>query len=250
MKRLNLVLHCGASKAERADVEIVPTPEPTATWTPIPHATLLDEVERCLAINNLSVVEQAHGLTKGGMEYFGLMQVANGQNSEDYSWAVGLRNSHTKRFPASLVVGAGVFVCDNLSFSGEIRAVRKHTTHILRDLGGLIQRSIGRLMEKWHDQDRRIEAYKNANLGDVAAHDLVIRALDVRACTTTQVPRILNEWRNPKHDAFEPRTAWSLFNAFTEVHKGTSLIELQPRTERLHGLFDTHVGLPVTYGNN
>jgi hypothetical protein len=211
--------------------------------------TLINSVEDALRSNNLSVVEEAHSLTREGNSYFGLMQIANGQNSDDYAWTLGCRNDHTKRFPAGLVVGASVFVCDNLSFSGEIRAFRKHTLNIMRDLGGLIQRSIGRLMEKWHDQDRRIEAYKGAGIGDVAAHDLVIRALDVRACTTTQVPRILAEWRRPKHEEFEPRTAWSLFNSFTEIAKGTNFGELQARTERLHGLFDTHVGLPI-HSNN
>ena len=37
---------------------------------------------------------------------------------------------------------------------------------------------------------------------------------------------------------------WSLFNTFTESLKdGSSLAELPKRTEALHGLLDTHVGL-------
>jgi hypothetical protein len=30
---------------------------------------------------------------------------------------------------------------------------------------------------------------------------------------------VLDEWREPSHEAFLPRTAWSLHNAFTEVAK-------------------------------
>ena len=55
-------------------------------------------------------------------------------SSEDYCWVLGLRNSHDKTFPAGIVAGASVFVCDNLSFSGEIKFARKHTRFIVRDL--------------------------------------------------------------------------------------------------------------------
>jgi Domain of unknown function (DUF932) len=244
-KTTDLILHCGASKVERAAVEIVPTPAATETWTPIPHTALIERVEDTLKSDGLSIVSQTHSLTRGGNRYFGLMQIANGHNSDDYAWVLGLRNSHDKSFPAGLVVGASVFVCDNLSFSGEIRMTRKHTVHIMRDMPGLVQRSIGQLVSRWHDQDTRIEAYKNFELTDMQAHDLIVRAIDARSATSTQVPPLLQEWRHPKHEAFAPRTAWSLFNSFTEVMKGLSLNELSTRTQRLHGLFDTQVGLTV-----
>lgn len=244
-KQTDLILHCGAAKVERAAVEIVPTPAATQTWTPIPHMALIERVEDTLKADGLTIVNQTHSLTRGGNRYFGLMHIANGHNSEDYGYVFGLRNSHDKSFPAGLVVGASVFVCDNLSFSGEIRMTRKHTTHIMRDLPGLVQRSVGQLMSRWHDQDTRIEAYKGFEMSDMQAHDLIVRAIDARAATSTQVPPLLQEWRHPQHDAFAPRTAWSLFNSFTEVMKGLSLNELAARTQRLHGLFDTQVGLHI-----
>jgi len=66
---------------------------------------------------------------------------------------LGIRNSHDKTFPASLVDGALVFVCDNLSFSGEIRVTRKHTRFIRRDLVTLVQGPIGKLMTAWQHHD-------------------------------------------------------------------------------------------------
>jgi hypothetical protein len=243
MKNTDLILHCGASKVERADVENVPTPDATDTWTPIPHTALIERIEDTLKSDGLSIVQQTHSLTRNGNRYFGLMQIANGQNSDDYCWVLGARNSHDKSFPAGLVVGASVFVCDNLSFSGEIRMTRKHTVHIMRDMPGLVQRSIGQLMSRWHDQDLRIEAYKNFELSDLQAHDMIVRSIDARSLTATQVPKLLQEWRHPQHEEFAPRTAWSLFNGYTETLKGLGLNELSIRTQRLHGLFDSQVGL-------
>src|SRR5262245_39149219 len=241
--RANLLLHCGAHAVDRLTITTIPTPEPTVTWTPVPHMALIEEVEQVLRSNGLSVVNQAHSLTHDGLRYFGLMEIQNGVIHRDYGWVLGLRNSHDKSFPAGIVAGANVFVCDNLSFSGEIKIARKHTRFILQDLPFLTERGIGRLMERWHHQDQRIGAYKGKNLSDCSAHDLIIRSTDVRACTPRQIPSILREWRNPRHEALQPRTLWTLFNSFTEVLK-CNLNELPKRTEALHGLLYSYVGLP------
>jgi len=238
----NLILHCGASSKSRNVIKRVPTPKGTATWSPIPHILLIEEVERALKANGLKIASQAHSLTHDQSRYFGLMEVQNGEAHEDYAYVLGLRNSHDKRFPAGLVAGATVFVCDNLSFSGEIKIARKHTRFILRDIPSLTQDAIGRLMQRWHHQDERIVAYKGKNVTDRVAHDLIIRSTDVGAATPRQIPSILKEWRDPKYQEFQTRNVWSLFNAFTEVAKG-NLIELPRRTERLHGLMDSFVGL-------
>ena len=239
----NLTLHCGASHVDLDEVRAVSTPRHTDSWCPIPHHQLISTVQRTLATTNLRIGTQAHSLSHEGQRYFGLMEVHAQKSSDDYCWVLGLRNSHDKTFPAGIVAGASVFVCDNLSFSGEIKFARKHTRFIVRDLPQLVSRSIGLLLAKWHDQDKRIAAYKEANITDIEAHDLVIRATDVGVCSNRLIPPVLHEWREPRHDAFESRNVWSLFNAFTESLKDGNLAELPKRTEALHGLLDTHVGL-------
>src|SRR5207249_7085786 len=139
----------------------------------------------------LSIVNQAHSVTHDGLRYFGLMEIQNGVIHQDYAWVLGLKNSHDKSFPAGIVAGANVLVCDNLSFSGEIKIARKHTRFIVRDLPGLVSGAVGQLSDRWHAQAERINAYRGHELTDVQAHDLVIRALDNRAITVTQVPTIL-----------------------------------------------------------
>jgi len=237
-----LILHCGAHAVPRAALAEVKTPERTPTWVPIPHTALIDQVELALRNNGLKITGEAHSLTHSGDRYFGLYQVANGAAHDDYAWILGLRNSHDKSFPAGMVAGASVFVCDNLSFSGEVRVFRKHTVFIYRDMPYVVQRGIGQLQQHWHSQDQRIDAYKGHALDDQNAHDLIIRALDVGACTATQIPHILKDWRHPRHEEFAPRTVWSLFNDFTEILKG-SLGVLPNRTLALHGLLDNYCGI-------
>lgn len=240
----NLMLHCGANAVERNELVTVTTPNSTATWYPIPHEKFLGGIEEALPHFGLSVVQEAHALTHDGRRYFGLLQIQNGSQHPDYSWILGIRNSHDKMFPAGIVAGSQVFVCDNLAFSGEVKVARKHTRFILRDLPGLIGDAIGKLVSKWKHQDQRIEAYKNCRLKDRDAHDLVIRALDVGAINTTQIPAVIGGWRKPHHSAFEPRNVWSWFNGVTEVLKG-SLMQLPRRTEALHNVCDAFAGLPA-----
>ncbi len=242
----NLILHCGARAATLEEVESTPTPRSTDSWCPIPHSRLINTVQKALASTGLHLGVQAHSLTHDGQRYFGLMEIRGRQTDEDYCWVLGLRNSHDKTFPAGIVAGASVFVCDNLSFSGEVKFARKHTRYIVRDLPQITERAIGQLLTKWHDQDKRFAAYKEADIQDEAAHDLIIRATDVGVCSNRYIPSVLHEWREPRHEPFQSRNVWSLFNAFTESLKEGNLAELPKRTEALHGLLDTHVGLGLS----
>ena len=185
----------------------------------------------------------AHGLTHDGQRYFGLLQVANGSNPDDFGLVVGIRNSHDKTFPASLVLGASVFVCDNLSFSGEVKLARKHTLYIARDLPQLLDRAIGLLGGLRRSQEDRFAGYRRTELAEAQAHDLIVRAVDGQVLPVTKLPDVLQEWRHPRHPEFaDSRTAWRLFNAFTEVLKG-QLDRLPRRTQALHGLMDAACGL-------
>jgi len=239
-----LLLHCGGTRATREDLLAVPTPPATGSWFPLPHLDLLAEVEEQLTGCGFEVESSAHALSHGGARYFGVIQVRlPSVQTAGYGWIVGLRNSHDKTCPAGLVAGTRVLVCDNLAFTGEVKLTRKHTRHAVRDLRHLTARAVGRLGDRFGLLDRRIAAYREVDIADAAAHDLVVRAVDCRVIATGQVPHVLREWRTPRFEEFRPRTAWSLFNAFTEILKRANPHTSFSRGEALHGLFDTVASL-------
>lgn len=131
----NLMLHCGAKHVPRTAVEKAFTPQASASWVPVPHHRLLEQVESTLAGSGLTIVNQAHALWQDGQRYFGLMEVTNGQDHADYGLVVGLRNSHDKTFPAAIALGSVVLVCDNLAFSAEVTIARRHTRFIVTTMG-------------------------------------------------------------------------------------------------------------------
>ena len=244
--KLNLMLHAGGRQVELADLERTLTPEATSTWQPIPHMELFRTVKDTMERSGFRVVQAVHGLAKEGMRYFGMMQLANGEDGNgEYGFVAGLRNSHDMSFPARLAMGSGVFICDNLAFSSEITLGRKHTLHIRRDLPRLVQSAVGKLSDYRQRQAIRYERYHTTKLESSVAHDLIIQAVDARSLPVTRIPEVLQEWREPSHPEFTENgmSAWRLFNAFTESMKGLDPAILARRTNALHGLFDTACGV-------
>src|SRR5687768_12176119 len=100
MKTCNLMLHCGSQAVTRGDLEGVQTPRAPATPCPIPHNLLVNKVHDSLTAKGFRIITEAHALHREGARYFGLMQVALGQEyDEDYSLVVGMRNGNDKVFP-------------------------------------------------------------------------------------------------------------------------------------------------------
>jgi hypothetical protein len=239
-----LTLHCGARHVNREELALTVTPPRTKTWVPIPHDTLLTGVQSALERAGLAVTSESHALGREGNRYFGLLRVSDGRDAGDFGLSLGVRNSHDRSIPAGLVLGASVFVCDNLSFSGEANIARKHTAFLHRDLPGLIDVAIGRLGGLRRSQEERFAGYKVKELSDAAAHDLLVQVLDARVLPVTKIPLALQEWRHPRHPEFrERKSAWRLFNAVTEAAKGCDLQMLPRRTQALHGLLDAACGL-------
>ena len=238
-----LCLHSGAKVIEMEQLRGIETPDATPTWTPIAHHALVESVKGALTVNGAKIVKEEHSLYRDGDRYFGLIHL--GDDTDGGNTIVGIRNSHDKTFPAGLCLGNHVFVCDNLSFSGEVKVARKHTRFIHRDLDRLIYTAVGKLADLRVKQLARFAAYKSRELTDLEAHDLMIRALVARVVSGEAGAKVVGEWRKPAHEEFAPRNVWSLFNDFTEVLKGTAPMAAVKRTMTLHGLLDAHCQLAV-----
>jgi hypothetical protein len=237
-----LCLHAGAETVCREQVDAVITPQSTATWTPVRHGDVVDAVVDSLSGTGLSVVEDHYALTKSGDRLFGLLTLGSGGLlTGDHAVTIGIRNSHDKSFPVGLAIGSRVFVCDNLAFSSEVTIKTKHTRFVRDRLPRLVADGVAKLVEHRHVQEKRISCYKESTVESQAhLHDLVLRAYRAKAIPARAIADVVAEFEEPRHPEFRDWTLWSLFNGFTEVLK--SYGELQPRTQRLHGVFDAEVG--------
>ena len=229
------------------EVQAVETPEATDTWQPIPHGNLLTQVGRALTSTGYRIETERYELDQDGLRMFATWSIINGVASEDHRLSVGIRNAHDKAFAVGVAFGTVVLVCSNLEFGAEFVLGRKHTSQLLVDLPNRITDLMGNLGEFRDVHERRLEAYKRTSLDEATVHDVLIRSVDERVMATSYIAKVLQEWRNPRHEEFEARNVWSLMNAYTEVFKGTNTFDLSGRTTRLHGLLEP---LAVERGND
>ena len=97
---------------------------------------------------------------------------------------------------------------------------RKHTANVFRDLPDLIYRMLSQVSSMRSRIDGEIAAMKVRELPPAHAHHLMVEAIRRNVLPASRLPKVIELWEEPRHEEFAPRTAWSLFNAFTEVAKG------------------------------
>lgn len=235
---LGLMTHCGAAHVSRDELAKVTLPAQTDTHTPIAHDYFADLVEDRLNEAGLRVINNAFALQRKGSDMFGLMEI--GTDGGEFTSVVGLRNSHGKRLSAGLVMGRGVFVCDNLMFEGEVKFGRRHTLNILNDLPDMVTDAISKIMLVKDVQDARAEAYKTAQLGSADADHLIVNMLREGVINTQRVEKVVAEWDAPSHEEFKRtgRSVWRLEQATTEALKGANVIQLPDRTQKLRDILD------------
>jgi len=119
-------------------------------------------------------------------------------------------------------MGSRVFCCDNLAFSGEVRSARKHTINVFRDLPDLIYRMLSKVSSMQSRIQDEITSMKARGLSAETADHLMVEAVRKNALPASNLPKVIQAWEKPRHEEFTPRTAWSLFNAFTEIQKSRS----------------------------
>jgi hypothetical protein len=136
-----------------------------------------------------------------------------------------------------------VFCCDNLAFSGEVTMHRKHTVNVFRDLPDLIYRMLSQVSAMRERSDREIAAMKARELEAPTAHHLMVEAIRGSVLPASRLPKVIEAWEEPAHTEFVPRTAWSLFNAFTEVAKASPPRAQMEGSLRLSSLFRRELSL-------
>jgi hypothetical protein len=243
-----LMLHCGGQLKTREEVFAVPGPAATATYAPLPYESFIVRIEKQLAVEGIKIAEERLALAREGQRLFGLLALEMpGFTATDYGCVLGLRTSYDRSFANGVCIGAAVFVCDNLSFRGEVTFERKHTAGMLRDLSWMISETVSTLPMRFAAQSRTFEAYRQHELADRDVHDLAIRFWDAGALGVLEIPRLIKEWREPRHEEFAhaPKTAWRLFNGVTEIIKG-DLWRLPARTRAIHQILDDVCGLHET----
>lgn len=218
MSEGTLVLHAGGRLVSQDELAACLAPAPAGHWHPVAHAAVLAAVRDTLRGAGYAVLSERLALARANARFFGVLDL-DVPLAHGVHLSVGVRNSTDKSFPLGFAAGSRVFVCDNLAFRSELLVRRKHTRHGMRAFGQAIATAVAGLASFREAEAARVERMAGTELTPEQASHAILSAFRRGIISTVQVPKVCAEWESPRHDDFKPRTAWSLFNAFTEVLK-------------------------------
>ncbi len=234
---MSMLLHCGSEEVTRAQVEAVPVPRRTQSWAPVAYGRAIELLHK-LADRHLGmpVRKEQYGLNKAGDQMFGLLTLDAGNDESGLS--IGLRQSYNKTLALGVAVGAQVFVCDNLVFSGNaFKVVRKNTTNVWADFLALLTAQVRNAELNYRAVQADTLAMKAAPVSLDRGYEHLGRAIGEGVLTPTQATVAFGDWKTPRHAEFADRNVWGLYNAVTEGLKKGAPARILDRHAKAHDFF-------------
>lgn len=224
-------------KLTREQLALVSTPPGTATHRPVPHAEVVAALVETLGFRHIAVVRDEFAVSKDGMKMFGVLDLDTGMHG--CSFSIGVRNSHDKTMRLAMTVGYRVFVCENMAFSGDFEPVlAKHSKNF--SLQNALSIGVDQMQRNFDGMRKQVDVWRDSQLSDVQAKLIIYRAF---VESDLEVPKHLarpvhNLYFHPQHEEFQPRSLWSLSNAFTSAFKELEPIPQFRATAKLAGFLE------------
>ena len=168
----------------RDEIALVPTPEATASWKPVPHSDVIDAVTEVVKAHNWQILEEQYGLARDGQRMFGVMRI-NRTSSTEWSRCIGIRNSHDRTLALGLSAGLSVRVCSNLMFGGSTILKRRHTSRI--ELNGLVLEAVNSLELEFLTLENVAEELKIDELNDDEVRASLVVAAERQAIPSCDI---------------------------------------------------------------
>src|SRR5882762_4523367 len=201
-----LIAHSGAEYIDREGLQTLETPQPTDSWTPIPHYALVTALEGQLKARGISIVKEQFAVQKAKL--FGVIDT-DYQVTEEGGAAIGVRTANDKSLALQLAIGYRVFVCDNMSFAGDLIALkRKHTANL--DLHSEFAQGIGRYVQGYGKLQENINWWKERTVSKERGKQLIYDIFRQKIVPTRLFHPAAVDW-----EAAEDKTMWRLHNCLT-----------------------------------
>lgn len=226
----------GEELLTRQQLSQVLTPLGTTTHRPIPHHEIVEALVETLGFRQIALHSESYAVSSDGQKMFGVMELET--TFSGCRFALGLRNSHNKSLALGITVGFRVMVCSNLAFRGDYSPVlRRHTKNF--DLQAALSVGVDNVQRNFKPLVEAVELWKDTQITDDQAR---LRIYEAFVEGELEAPKHLiravhDNWRNPPHEEFSPRTLWSLQNSFTEAFKTLDPIPMQKATASLGQYF-------------
>ena len=203
-----LIAHSGAQYIDREGLKVLETPEPTDSWTPIPHFELVTALEGQLRARGITIIKEQYAVQKAKL--FGVIDT-DYQVTAEGGAAIGVRTSNDMSLALQLAIGYRVFVCDNMSFAGDLIALkRKHTANL--DLHKEFAEGIGRYVRDYRRLQDDISVWKETPVTPERAKTLIYDIFLQKIVPARLFHPVIGTYQATLHQG---QHLWTLQNAFT-----------------------------------
>jgi len=211
-------------------------------WKPIAHPALLTLVEDELTDAGFDIVDAQFQIDREtGHDVYALwtldakVDMSGTALAElDIKRQFGMKHSNRQRFSLLGLEGATVGLCANGIATGNSVFDRKHTNNLdIEEVVGIGSGDwAGPVMDGLDRLPRLIGAMAEHDFGEGHEADKMVswtlcEAARRNYMSWSQTGKCWSEWVEPRYDAFEPRTAWSLYNSVNQVAKSWSVTNVE-----------------------
>jgi hypothetical protein len=213
-----LSAHTDTNLVTRAQLSALPAVVCTDSFKPVAHIELVETLEKALARRDIRIEREQFSIRADGSRLFGTLDLSlNGIPNSCAS--LGIRTANDKSMSIQMIAGMRIFVCDNMCFNGDMVCVkRKHTSGL--NLFQELEEAVNRYESHYLSLKTEVETLKLRTLTDTDAKAMIYDIVYNRKALPMRLGGLVgDEYFTPRHEEFQPRTAWSLHNAFTEVMK-------------------------------
>lgn len=225
----------GTNTATELEIFDIPSVPFTRTHKPIHHRDVIAAIKYSVHAVGLDIIKAEYVVAAEGKKMFGVYDLSAGHS--ELCWSIGIRNSMDKSLALGITGGTRVFVCENLSFTGDFVAFRRHTSGLDADeLAFLAFRAMRTVVTQLKQFQQWHEGLRNYPL-----HETDMKILLVEIMTNSVIPPSKFNRFNELYNAVYDSSLWGFHEAVTDVLKGSNLLALPKKNKLLNGVIDSYI---------
>lgn len=214
-----------------ADINSIPVPASTATFTPVSQADLWGSVCRAFETYGYRLNAEEHMVHRKRPLFVSRMEVTADflPNDQRVKWTVGVMNSYDKSMSARIIFGSKVLICSNGLIIADRILRTKHTTHVWDRLPNLVSTAVDSFGDEVQAHIKEQERLKE-RLTDLPS--LAEFSMNLARYNILPKAKVLDFYEECVEPSFDYQTErlclWNLQAAYTHIAKEMNPIE-RPR---------------------
>ena len=231
-----MVLHRGGEIVTKETLDLIPLPQETDSYIPVSHYHLADKllVMSQDILKDYTLIGENYAIARQGNQMFAVLKFK--EQESNIGLSVAFRNSYDRSMSLGIAIGASVFICDNLSLTGEIVVMKKHTKNVWCSLEDLAISTLYKSQRNFQQICADSETMRGRQMNDQQAFALMGNLFGNEIISPRQIVALKDEWQKPTYEVFQERNLWSFYNATTEALKSCPPISIMEKHIQAHSL--------------